>query len=601
MPPAPVAVRSPRIPALVLAVAALASLLVPAALVGGSPAAAASPIDRLAGADRIATAVAVSARTWPAGADTVVLADGWTHADALAGGPAAAALDAPILLLARGALPAATATELARLDPSQVVVLGGAATVPDATLTLVRAATGASVTRVAGADRHATAAAVADRWWPAGARTAFLAGGAAPADALVAGPVAARAGAPLLLTRRDALPSSTAAALADLGPDRVVVLGGTAAVSDAVVADVAARTGAAVERIAGVDRWATAAAVTAEVPVGAPVHLAGGSAVADALAAAPAVARAGGVLLLAERTCVPPVVADEVARLGATSATLVGGAAVLADAVASLPRCEATPPGRWPGPDTTGIPAGTVLTPVYEDLVITTPGAVVEDLDLIGACLSIRADDVTVRRVRVTDGPNCGAQHQIDVGWGRSGILLEDVEVDGMGVSGTGAGIGDEGFTCRRCEIRGVGQGIHINSGVIEDSWIHSITEIGDSHNEAIITNGDARGIVIRNNRLTNENGQTAVISLFGDFGPIDDVLIEGNLLNGGGYVIYGGDGDTIKPYSATNVRIVDNVFGRDVFPGGGWWGHLAYFDASATGNVFRGNTWADTGEPVLP
>lgn len=44
--------------------------------------------------------------------------------------------------------------------------------------------------------------------------------------------------------------------------------------------------------------------------------------------------------------------------------------------------------------------------------------------------------------------------HQIDVGYGEySNVLIEDVEIDGLGGTGFGAGIGNAGFTCRRCNI----------------------------------------------------------------------------------------------------------------------------------------------------
>jgi putative cell wall-binding protein len=45
--------------------------------------------------------------------------------------------------------------------------------------------------------------------------------------------VAARAGAPLLLTSHDCVPASSLAELTRLGVTNIVVLGGTSAVSDA--------------------------------------------------------------------------------------------------------------------------------------------------------------------------------------------------------------------------------------------------------------------------------------------------------------------------------------------------------------------------------
>jgi putative cell wall-binding protein len=60
-----------------------------------------------------------------------MVATGLNFPDALAGGPAAAALRAPILLVAGTAVPAATTTEMERLAPRTAVVLGGTAAVAE--------------------------------------------------------------------------------------------------------------------------------------------------------------------------------------------------------------------------------------------------------------------------------------------------------------------------------------------------------------------------------------------------------------------------------------------------------------------------------------
>ena len=85
----------------------------------------AASAQRWDGADRYATSVRISQESFPAGADVVLIATGQTSPDALAAGPAAAALDAPILLTTNNQLPAAVRNELLRLDPSAVYLLGG--------------------------------------------------------------------------------------------------------------------------------------------------------------------------------------------------------------------------------------------------------------------------------------------------------------------------------------------------------------------------------------------------------------------------------------------------------------------------------------------
>ncbi len=67
-------------------------------------------VTRLAGADRYETAVAISGALNPtpgAGIDTAYIATGANFPDALGGGPLAASLDGPILLVPGTSIPAA--------------------------------------------------------------------------------------------------------------------------------------------------------------------------------------------------------------------------------------------------------------------------------------------------------------------------------------------------------------------------------------------------------------------------------------------------------------------------------------------------------------
>ena len=106
-----------------------------------------------------------------------------------------------------------------------------------------------SVTRLAGADRYATAAAVSRSSQPVGVPVAYIATGAGFPDALGAGPAAARQGGPLLLTASGSLPKATTDELRRLKPGRIVVVGGTAVVAPAVVSALAAYTSGSVTRL----------------------------------------------------------------------------------------------------------------------------------------------------------------------------------------------------------------------------------------------------------------------------------------------------------------------------------------------------------------
>lgn len=93
---------------------------------------------RIAGADRYATAAAISSAFWEPGQATVVyIANGWT-VDATAAG---ASVNGPILLVDYGeTVPSVTLAEITRLAPVQVVAIGGTASVSDAQLNAAAAA-----------------------------------------------------------------------------------------------------------------------------------------------------------------------------------------------------------------------------------------------------------------------------------------------------------------------------------------------------------------------------------------------------------------------------------------------------------------------------
>lgn len=191
---------------------------------------------RWAGADRYATAAAISRATFAPGVSVAYVATGSTFPDALSGGALAGRRGGPILLVEQGALPSATAAELGRLKPASIVILGGTGAVKDSVATALRSyATSGSVTRLAGSDRYATSVQVSRAGYGSGSDAAFVATGANFPDGLAGGPVAALVPGPLLLVSPTALPGSVASELDRLDPSKVYVLGGTGSVSDGVV------------------------------------------------------------------------------------------------------------------------------------------------------------------------------------------------------------------------------------------------------------------------------------------------------------------------------------------------------------------------------
>ncbi len=282
-------------------------------------------LPRVAGADRFATAAAISEEAFPDGAVVAYVATGSEFADALAGGPAAALAGGPVLLTRSGSLPQTTADELTRLDPNKIVILGGLGAVGDRVETRLRGLA-PEVERLFGVNRYATAAAISAAHHSAGASTVYVANAEAFADALAGAPAAAIDGAPLLLVVRDSVPAATAEELERLRANRIVILGGEAVISADVVAQLAALTLTGdVVRLAGADRYETAAEISAfAFPTVTTAFVATGLGFADALAGVSLAASSGSPILLVDDP-LSDAIAAELVRLGPEDVTILGG------------------------------------------------------------------------------------------------------------------------------------------------------------------------------------------------------------------------------------------------------------------------------------
>ena len=194
-----------------------------------------------------------------------------------------------------------------------------------------------AITRIAGDNRSATAAALALQTFPSGAGTALISRDDAFPDALAGNYSAGLLSAPLLLSGTDALPSATTAALSTLGVDAVVMLGGLDALSRNVENQLRGM-GLAVSRIAGVDRFDTAAQLARAAGVGAvgrdelgrrTAVLSSGLNFPDALAAGPIVFSEHFPQLLTGASALPATTRQVLIDLSIEHVIITGGGAAI--------------------------------------------------------------------------------------------------------------------------------------------------------------------------------------------------------------------------------------------------------------------------------
>jgi putative cell wall-binding protein len=308
---------------------------------------------RVAGPDRFQTAAAVSQSVVPDGghASIVYVANGQNFPDALSGGPAAADDHSVLLTTMQSSLPAATAAELHRLQPTEVRILGGTASISDSVAVAIASASGARVTRTAGADRYETSDELALAAFPHGTTTtAFIATGRDFPDTLAASGAAAHLGAPVILVDGLAshLDESTRTVLQTLGVSRIYILGGSTVLTTGIEDDLEGLLPGSVTRLGGADRWTTSALVGALLPHSSETIVVNGTGFADAVVAAPLAAALSAPIELSQTTCIPESVESTIIGAGGTHLTLVGGTAVLTGDVANGDGCT--------GPYITGSP-----------------------------------------------------------------------------------------------------------------------------------------------------------------------------------------------------------------------------------------------------
>jgi hypothetical protein len=286
-----------------------------------------APFLRIAGGNRIETAVKVSRTRWgnPTGARSVYLVQQDQIALSIAAGSVA---DGPILLVPGcGAVPAVVRDEIDRINPQRVVVLGGQDAICEQQF--ADAAADRTGIRLAGSDEIGTAALLARDTFP-GASELYLARADNPVDAVAGG--ALRDGPTLLVPQCGPVPQTVLDTVVELDPASVLALGGPAAICEQVLVDVAqGRTGG---RIYGETRIETAIAIAQYVyPNGNPgglVYFARADNVVDAAVAG--ILEGGPTLLIPSCAPAPFEVGSEVNfRLGPGTRVVLGGQVAVCD------------------------------------------------------------------------------------------------------------------------------------------------------------------------------------------------------------------------------------------------------------------------------
>ncbi|HEX7490532.1 MAG TPA: M14 family zinc carboxypeptidase [Candidatus Limnocylindrales bacterium] len=180
-----------------------------------------------------------------------------------------------------------------------------------------------------GTDRYAVSVSIAaEVSKSAGVGVVYLVSGTAYADAVAAGPAAARDEATILYTDKDSLPVNVANELVLLRPTRLVLVGGAGVISDSVITRATSLLGPGlrVERIDAGSSWDIAAALSERdfKPGVDTVVVASSGNFFNGLVAGPVAADLAAPLLLVAAGSLPSVTAAELKRLTPRRVVLIG-------------------------------------------------------------------------------------------------------------------------------------------------------------------------------------------------------------------------------------------------------------------------------------
>lgn len=267
--------------------------------------------------------------------------------------------------------------------------------------------------------------------------------------------------------------------------------------------------------------------------------------------------------------------------------------------------------GCWPGPLTTGVPAGTTLTAYTGPTTITSPNTVI-DSKIITSCLEIDTTGVVIKNSELDISGCAYAVRVLPPNTGTS-ITIQDSTINCQNTDTTG--FGEVNTILLRLDIYQCGNGLSLAKDVtVQDSYIHDLEGFigSDNHTDGIQFEGclwqtgttcsnspagpegidHTLNVTISHNTIYGYNYQgigvptSAIISDCCAGG--ENILIEKNLLAGGQFTLYCSD-------QTINYVVRNNHFSTVFYPNSGNVGPVISCSAEDGG----GNVYHETGQPI--
>ena len=320
-----------------------------------------SPITELTGSDRYETAVKITKEGWKNGSDKVVIINGDVSIDGIISTPLATTYNAPILLVEKNNVPNSVKSELKRLNPKDIIIIGDENAISKTTTNQIKSTVNASQTRLNGSNRYETSLLIAkeiDKNHDVEKVYITNANGG-EVDALT---IAAKAGQdkqPIILTDKNSITDNTYKWLKSEDLQNAYFIGGPQMISTNVINKVndITKDNVTNNRVYGADRHETNANVIKKFYTDdelEAVLVAKSDVLVDALAAGPLAANLKSPILITPKTYVSAYHKDNLEAKSANKVYKIGGgltSKVMSSIASSLSKHNTTPtePGNSGG------------------------------------------------------------------------------------------------------------------------------------------------------------------------------------------------------------------------------------------------------------
>lgn len=301
---------------------------------GTSPDTPPTPDPRIPGDDRVETAINISKSEYPS-ADTVIVVRKDLFPDSMTATVLSKQLNAPILLTGSNKLDERVKAEIKRLGAKDVIIVGGVNSVSAGVQNELKAFDKDTVERIAGIDRYGTSVAVANRVVGISGLThkAVIASGEVFPDALAVSPFAAKNAYPILLVKKNLVPTEVNNVFAKLSIKETYLVGG----EDTISKSTEGKLPKVLERMAGKNRYETSVQIAkAKFPQSERAYMASGEVFADALVIGPVGAKYNAPILLTPSKNASKPVADYIKASKISKLIAVGGERYVPDKVMSV-------------------------------------------------------------------------------------------------------------------------------------------------------------------------------------------------------------------------------------------------------------------------